>query len=439
MRDRITQFVTTDIWRIRLREVPKQKRYWLRPLRILVLSVRLFHQDRCGLRATALTFYSLMSLVPVLAMAFGVSKGFGLEKALERQLLTSFQGQEEVISRVTQFANTLLETTRGGLIAGIGVLLLFWTIVRVLGHIESSFNHIWGIRKHRSLPRKISDYLSAMVICPLLFIMSSAATVVIKTQVDFVMQKISLVEALGPAIYTGLRLLPYGVIWILFTFVYMFMPNTKVNFRSGLFGGILAGTIFHLFQWVYLWLQIGVAKYNAIYGSFAALPLFLFWLQISWMIVLFGAELSFSYQNEQTYEYEPDILQISYSLKKLLTLQVAHLLVKDFAAGNRPLTSEEIATNLEIPVRLARDIVEDLVESKVISELGSPTDGETTYQPARDIDLYTIKYVIDNLEQRGSSQLPLVESEALDRISDCLKDFGDLVERSPSNMHLNEI
>jgi membrane protein len=186
-------------------------------------------------------------------------------------------------------------------------------------------------------------------------------------------------------------------------------------------------------------MQIGVAKYNAIYGSFAALPLFLFWLQISWMIVLFGAELSFSYQNEQTYEYEPDILHISYSLKKLLTLQVAHLLVKDFAAGNRPLTSEEIATKLEIPVRLARDIVEDLVESKVISELRSPSDGETTYQPARDIDLYTIKYVIDNLERRGSSQLPLVESEALDRISDCLKDFGDLVERSPSNMHLNEI
>ena len=118
------------------------------------------------MRASALTFYSLMSLVPVLAMAFGISKGFGLQNTLEAELLKRFHGQEEVIVQVTSFANSLLETTQGGLVAGVGVLLMLWTIIRVLGHIENSFNHIWAIKTERSLPRKISDYLSAMIICP---------------------------------------------------------------------------------------------------------------------------------------------------------------------------------------------------------------------------------------------------------------------------------
>lgn len=439
MTAKIRQFVTTDVWRIRLRDLPLKKRYWLRPLRVLVLSWRQFHEDKCPLRASALTFYSLLSLVPVLAMAFGVSKGFGLEKALERQLLTKFQGQEEVIVTVTNFANSLLETTRGSVIAGVGILLLFWTIVRVLGHIENSFNHIWQIEKQRSFIRRISDYLSAMVICPLLLIMSSAATVLIKTQVAFVVQKVSLIGAISPAIFMALRLLPYCVVWVLFTFIYMFIPNTKVSFRSGIFAGVLAGTLYQLFQWVYLWSQIGVSKYNAIYGSFAALPLFLIWLQISWLIVLFGAELSSAHQNEETFEFESDCSDISYAFKKLLTLRVAHLLVKDFSEGNPPLSAGQIARRLEIPIRLVREIVYGLVESKVVSEVCGPENEETAYQPARDIDLYTIKYVIDNLERRGSDHLPVAKSEELGKLSDCLKALGELVEKSPSNVLLKDI
>lgn len=406
---------------------------------MLVLSLKQFQEDKCALRASALTYYSLMSLVPILAMAFGISKGFGLEKALEKQLFTTFQGQEEVIARVTGFATSLLETTRGGVMAGVGLLLLFWTIVSVLGNIEKSFNDIWGIKKQRSFPRKISDYLSAMVICPLLWIVSSAATVVIKTQIAFVAQKVSLVGTISPAIFFALRLLPYGVVWILFTFVYMFMPNTKVTFRSSVIGGIVAGTLYQLFQWAYLWLQIGVSKYNAIYGSFAALPLFLVWLQTSWLIVLFGAELSFAHQNEETYEFEPDCSKISYAFKKLLALLMTHLLVKHFSAGDRPLSPEQIANKLEMPIRLVRQIADELVESGVLSELCSVKTGESTYQPARGLDFYRINYVIESMEQRGSDHIPVAKSEELGRLSDCLKALGELVEKSPSNMLLKEI
>jgi membrane protein len=182
-----------------------------------------------------------------------------------------------------------------------------------------------------------------------------------------------------------------------------------------------------------------MSKYNAIYGSFAALPLFLIWLQISWLIVLFGAELSFAYQNEQAFEFDHDCTNISYNFKKLLALRITHLLVKDFAAGRHPLYSEEIAQKLGIPIRLVREIIHELVESNLVSELSSPGNGEATYQPARDIDQYTIKYVIENMEGQGTDDLPVVKSEEIEQLSDCLKGLADLVEESPKNVLLKHI
>ena len=196
------------------------------------------------LRASALTFYSLLSIVPVFAMAFGVAKGFGFQNAFERELLLRFQGQEEVIAWVGQFTRSLLENTKGGVIAGTGMFLLFWTIIQLMGNIEYSFNHIWGIKKPRTFVRKISDYLSAMLICPLLFMVSSTTTLVIKSQVNVVLQKIAILGPIGPATLFSLKLLPYCVIWVLFTFIYMFMPNTRVSFRSAILAAVFAGTIY---------------------------------------------------------------------------------------------------------------------------------------------------------------------------------------------------
>jgi len=433
------QFIKSDIWRIHSKELPRTKSIWIRPLRIVILSVRGFDEDNCLFRASALTYYSLLSIVPVLAMAFGMAKGFGFESALERELFKRFQGQEEVILRVMGFARSLLENTKGGLIAGVGVLLVFWTIVRVLGNIENSFNHIWAIKKPRGLARRISDYLSAMVVCPILLIVSSAITVVIKSEVMLAVQNIGLLGIISRAIFSSLRLLPYCVIWVLFTFMYMFMPNAKINFRSAVFAGIVAGTMYQLFQWAYLSLQFGLAKYNAIYGSFAALPLFLVWLQLSWMIVLFGAEVSFAHQNEETYEFEPDCLAVSYSFKRLLTLRLVHLLVKEFSQGGKPLSAIQASHALEIPIRLVREMLNELVESGIISEICDDETSEVTYQPARDIELFTVKYVVDKLEQHGCDSIPVAESKELEKISECLRALGEITEKSPANMQLKNI
>jgi membrane protein len=225
----------------------------------------------------------------------------------------------------------------------------------------------------------------------------------------------------------------------MFAFIYIFIPNTKVNFKSGIIAGIFAGTVYQIIQVVYVVFQIGVGRYNAIYGSFAALPLFLIWLQLSWRIVLFGAELSFAHQNVETYEFEPDCLNVSKSFRRLLTLRVVNMLVKDFAKGEKPITASEISHELEIPIRLLRDILNDLLDAKVLSAVNMGEARDLAYHPGCDINLMTIKYVLDKLDENGSGDIPVVETKELNKISDSLKSFGKLIEGSKNNLLLKDI
>jgi membrane protein len=439
MLDKQIDFIKTDIWRVRSQDLPLVRSSWIKVLRIAIISVRRFDRHNCLFRASALTFYSLLSIVPVLAMVFGIAKGFGFETALERELLETFQGQEEVVRQVMAFARSLLENAKGGVIAGVGLLLLFWTVIRLFGNIEKAFNHIWGIQKSRSVARKISDYLSAILICPLLCIVSSTVTVIIKSQAKPVVQKISRLAALSPVLLFSLNLLPYCVTWVLFTFIYMFMPNTRIRFRSGFFAGVIAGTLYQAFQLVYITFQIGVAKYNAIYGSFAALPLFLMWLQLSSMVVLFGAEISYAHQHVRDYEFQPDVSAVSHAFKRLLALRIVHLLVKGFSEEKAPLSAPQIAEKLEAPFPLVRDILQQLVAAGIASKMCDEQDEHPSYQPAMATDLLTVKCVIDKLEERGTDRIPVAESKELEKLSECLKAFGEAAEKSPANLRLKDI
>ncbi len=195
MLSRITHFIRTEIWRTRLKDHSRPKSFLIKQIRVLALAVRGYQEDSCKFRASALTFYSLLSIVPVVAMMFGVAKGFGLEKKVEAEILQRFKGQEKVVVEIVGFANSLLENAKGGFIAGIGVAILFWTIVKVLGNIENSFNEIWGVKKGRGIGRKFSDYLSIMLLCPILLVMAGSATVVVSSQILIIMQKIPLIRS----------------------------------------------------------------------------------------------------------------------------------------------------------------------------------------------------------------------------------------------------
>jgi len=433
------QFLKTDIWRIRSSKLTGQKSFWIRQLRIILLAIRGFGEDKCQLRASALTYYSLMSVVPVVAMAFGIAKGFGFEKLLEEKILGGLPGQEEMAQQIIGFARSFLENTRGGLIAGIGVVALFWTVIKVLGNIESSFNDIWGIRAARTAGRKFGDYLSIMLICPILIIMSSSVTVLVTSQITLIVEKLAFLGPVGEAILFSLRVLPYAVIWIVFTFVYKFMPNTRVQLKSALIAGIIAGTSFQVVQLTYIYFQVGVAQYGTIYGSFAALPLFLIWLQLSWLIVLFGAEVSFAEQNVDTYEFEADCLKVSHSFRDLLSLNIAHLCVKKFRQAEKALSADEVSHELEIPVRLVRQILYELVEARVLSEVKLDDTETMAYQPARDIDDLTMANVLNQLNQQGVNWIPLDNTGDLEKLKGRLMQFQEVIEKSPANLPLKDI
>ncbi len=539
------RFLTRDLWRIRSRRLSRGRGFLLRLLRVIILAGRGFRDDKCNLRASALTFYSLLSVIPVVAMAFGVAKGFGqqdrLEAALRKGLQqalpssaapaadegrvtppagteknplppegtgkktappdngTSFESidpeeddkaksepvgplvaesaapapasagpptgagptgppaanessaasesgppqagpKSEIADYIVRFANNLLEQTQTGWLAGIGVLILFYTVIKVLGQIEHSFNDIWGIKKSRPLSRKLADYLVAMLVGPLLFMVASSVTFLATEEVNQAVQSSEVLSKyFGPAVQMGTKILPFAVIWLMFTFFYVFMPNTKVRFSSALIAGVVAGSVYQVVQWGYLYFQIGVSKYGGIYGSFAALPLFLIWLQTSWLVVLFGAEISFAWQNVETYEFESDCLAVSQKFKRLLSLRVAHLLVKNFQTEKKPMTAGEISHKLEIPIRLVNEILFELVDCAVAAEAREDESGEVAYQLAKPPERFTVKFVVDALEGRGTHDIPVSKGPDFNRIKESLAEFDAAAEKSKSNVALTDI
>ena len=432
-------YFNRDIWRIPAHKLKGPKGSFIRGLRIFITSFRQFSSDQCPLHAAALTFFSLLSIVPVFAMAFGIAKGFGLDKVLKDKLLDSAQGQQEIFGRIFEFSENALNNTKGGLIAGIGLGLLFWTIIQVLSNIERAFNHIWGIKKQRSLGQKFSDYLALMLIAPIFFIIASSATVFIASQVELITAKVAILGAVGPFLFTLLKALPVLIFSGLLTYVYIFLPNGKIHFKSAFLGGLVAGVIYHFVQWGYIHFQIGASSNGAIYGTFAALPLFLIWLQLSWQIVLYGAELAFSHQNDRRFEFENECMTVNQQFKKLLALRLSQACVTRFAAGLEPLSDEQIADEVEAPIRLVRDILYSLTEANVLSLVHTEDERQRFYQPARDISVMSIGVVLHEMDKAGSEDIPLLETPELEKLRVSLKAFDRALEHLPENVLLKDL
>jgi membrane protein len=343
-----------------------------------------------------------------------------------------------VFTRLLEYSSRLLENTSGGVIAGVGAIFLIWSVFRILDLAEQAFNDIWEIDRGRPLGRKLSDYLSIMLVSPVLIVTSSSAVVLLATKINVLLERLGL-GLFAPVITLGLAIVPYVLIWLLLTFVYVFLPNTKVKPLSGLIGGIMAGTAFVLVQWGYINFQVGVASYNAIYGSFAALPLFLIWLNISWFIVLFGVEIVYAHQNQETYGFERVAEKISHSQWTLLSLQVAHLLVKNFRDGDKPLEVSRVCADLKIPHGIVSGILDSLAKAGLAVAIPVEGTDMKAYQPAKDTDLITVASVIEALEESGVSDIPVARTPAFERIEKSLEEFARLTEGSDANLRLKDI
>jgi membrane protein len=379
-----------------------------------------------------------MSIVPIAAVAFAIAKGFGFRKLLEQRLMADMADHQEVVVYVIEFSRRLLDSTKGGLLAGAGIIVLLWSVIMVHENIEHSFNTIWGVTRQRSLSRKVSDYLAIMLVAPILIIISGSSTVMVMTQMQ------SITSSLGIGIFSFfitilIKLIPYCITWILLAFMYGLIPNTKVNTSSCLTAGLVAGIIFVVVQRIYIYFQVGVAHYNAVYGSFAALPLFLVWLQLSWFIVLFGAELSYAYQNAHACGIELDMHRINPSQKKLISLTIAQRVVAGFAAGSPGLSSSDISDQLGLPFVLVKHILYELCETGILVEATLPGNEKTIYMPARDPGTITVASVIEALEGSGVSCMIMPPQGEPEDLQGILKEFSRIIEGSPSNRLLKDI
>lgn len=431
--------INDAIWRTPLSEISKGKTFLFKQLRILLLAAKGFTHDKVSMRASALTFYSLLSVIPIAAIAFAIAKGFGLEANLKELIFQKFQSQEQVLAFLQTEAENAIKATQGGYIAGVGMIILFWSVMSLLNHIESSFNHIWQIKSSRPWMRKFTDYLTIMLIAPVFIILSSSITVFISTGLNDFIIKAPILDFFKPVISFLFKFAPYIITWTTLTILFIIMPNAKVKFVPALVSAIIAGTILQGIQWLYIDLQFGITKLSAIYGSFAAIPLFIIWMQSSWIVVLLGAELSFANQNISRYEMESEALNISNYQKRALVLMIMHMIIQNFTLGEKPISAEYIAANLKIPVRLARDILQDLSSANLVSIIHENEQKERFYQPAIDVNRLTVSYVISRLDKKGVEQIMVIRNKDYEKIISMLEKFDRLIAKSGSNILIKDL
>ena len=414
-------------------------RWFVQQYKLFFYTARGLVEHGTMIRSAALTFYTLMSLVPILAVVFAVVKGFGLADGLVQNLYALFPQSPEMIDYIVSFAEKALARTQGGVVATVALVMLFWAVIRVFGSIESAFNNIWEVKVQRSIARQWSDYIAIVMIVPVLWIIAGAVGGYARELLGFG----------GGWLYVLLsRAMSVAVIWAMFTFLYLMIPNARVRFTSALMAGIVAGTAFALFQWGYLYVQRWMTSYNAIYGSFAALPLFLVWMQTSWQILLFGGELSFAYQNVVRFGEERESLRISYDQRRKILLSVMLTVVRHFRDEGGATPAETIRRRLELPTRIVNDVLYQLVQAgQLIAVPMGDDDRDMAFMPAHDLATLTLRGVLEAVErsgQGGFEPAPTPEFLRVDRELERLRQAGlaqenvrivDLIDHSQFTMH----
>ena len=450
----LLHFLSYGIWRQNPETLSNKKNILYNIIKTVILTVRNVQELDIAASARSLTYRTLLSIVPLLAVIFAIARGFGIENIMESSIFSFMLGEKpntEVMAtapdldtdsmavfserqgdtiavgsdattdtltpgtteeatadgRTREFLNLLFELIEksleeargGGVFAGIGILLFLYTIMNLFGDIENNFNKIWRITRGRSIARKVTDYSAMVLLIPFVFVLVNALNIISYPQNN----TLKIIYILYPFIPRLLNIVPLVVIILIFTALYKFLPNTKVKFLNALIAGALAGAAFQFFQMMYLSGQLWITRYNAIYGTFAAIPLMLLWLQMSWFIVLIGAEISYAAQNVRNFSFEKETRNISRRYRDFFTLMITSAIVQRFADEKLPLTAEQLSLRCKVPARLTSDILDELLELRIISTTPSPHDERVTaYQPATDINLITVNGLISKLDEKGS-------------------------------------
>lgn len=397
---KVIGFVRYDMWRRTTTEIDTwYKRLGYIVARTIALVVRGFTSKNLNDTAKALTFSLIFAVVPILAMIVAVAKGFGVVDIIQNQLNASFLGETNMVPTIMEMVDRYLETAQGGVFIGVGILILLWAVYSFFQSVETVFNRIWNVQKSRSILRQVTTYIAIVVFIPVLIVCSAGINIFLHTTIESTIE----ISALHEFFHTsGVKFLQFVLVWLLFTVMYIAVPNTKVKFMSALIPGILMGTLFQLLQMLSVYLIAMLSRTSIVYGAFATIPILMTWLQYTSLLILIGAQMAYAIQNNEEFEYEQDLNTMSRRYKDFIMLYLLSVIIKRFEADESPLTAHELAVRDHLPIRLVNRLLSRMVETGLLREVFTENEEERRYQPALDTHKISVGMVIDRIDAQGT-------------------------------------
>lgn len=375
------------------------KRWGLLLFKRIYITIDHYINNNLSSYASALTFNTTLAVVPVLAIIFAIARGFGFDNLIERRITQAlYSWGPEFTEMVLDLVYRYLQHTKSGVFLGVGIVLLFYTLVNLTLNIETAFNTVWQVTNTRNIYRRITDYISVFLLLPILMIITNGLNVTMLTLETWMEMNFSM----GRTFHIIVVLLPFFISSMVFVLLYKLMPNTHVRWSACIGPGIIAGILFQGLEYFYIHYQIKLSAYNAIYGSFAAIPLLLIFLQFTWYICLIGCQLSYANQMVQEYAFERSTRGMSRRFRDTLSLLLVSHIAKEFSQGNRPLSQHALSRATRLPETLVKVLLEELVNVGVLAITHNNSGTEMLYIPGIDIHRLTVKMVVERLDSRGT-------------------------------------
>jgi len=393
----IGQYLKTDIWR-QTSSVRRERgffhRVWYNALRTLIIVIRGFSSKQLNLTAAGLTSYLVFAIVPMLAMTLAVAKGFGFSDVIEHQLNASFLAETGIVPSIMAMVNRYLDTAQDGLFVGIGIIIMIWAIYQLFMNVEKAFNDIWDVRKSRSLLKQTVNYLSILLAIPILIIVSSGVDVIIQSTLGSFSIFVDIRKWL-------IRLIQFMIVWGLFLWIFVTVPNTKVRFSAAIIPAILMGTLFQLLQMFSVYIMLLLGRTSIVYGAFGGFMILYMLLQWTSMLLLIGTTMTYAIQNNEDFDYANDIELMSRRYKDFVTLFLLNRIALRFEADEAPYTARKLAEEYKLPMRLVTNLLTRLEDVGLLREVYVENEQERTFQPALDTHRITVGMVTDRIDKQG--------------------------------------
>lgn len=399
---KLSDFLRNEVWHDP-KDAGRLYFFYYQTVRIILLTIHGLKNRMILLRASALSYTTLLAIVPLLAIAFSMLKGLGFQSRLEYVLINFLTAeQEELTKQIMEY----ISNTNFKALGAFGTALLIYASVMMLSNVERTFNELWGVARQRTIPRKISNYISVLFLGPFLMVLSTA--MIASFSSNTVVTALMGYDIFEQSFLLFSKIVPHATLWIAFTVMYILMPNTRVRFVPALIAGIICGSVWEGAFRMYTDFNIGLTKYNTIYGTFAVLPIFFIWLYISWLIVLIGAQLSYAIQNVRSYQQEIQFYNVGYARKEEMALSIMLKVSSLFHKGLVHMGVEELSDALDVPVRLIREITQKLCDRGLLQEIFGD---EITFQPSMNIERISVLDVCHALRHEDDGNWHVPENE----------------------------